>query len=102
MERAAFRASKHDARSELGISLEETYGWTFHWIDSKTGDLLITYSAHNKEVRGVLFHPDGKEVYSSGSDNKVQRWTISEAKRTAEVGFGATPLGAEARLRARF
>lgn len=56
--------------------------------DAKTGDLLITYSAHNKEVRGVMFHPDGAEVYSSGSDNKVQRWKIADAARTAEVGFG--------------
>jgi hypothetical protein len=56
--------------------------------DAKTGDLLVTYSGHNKEVRGVLFHPDGKEVYSSGSDNKVHRWTVSEAKKSAEVGFG--------------
>ena len=56
--------------------------------DAKTGDLLITYSGHNKEVRGVLFHPEGKEVYSSGSDNKVHRWTVSEAKKSSEVGFG--------------
>lgn len=56
--------------------------------DAKTGDLLVTYSAHNKEVRGVMFHPDGAEVYSSGSDNKVQRWKIADAVRTAEVGFG--------------
>lgn len=56
--------------------------------DAKTGDLLITYSGHNKEVRGVLFQPEGKEVYSSGSDNKVHRWTVSEAKKSAEVGFG--------------
>ncbi|WP_425619258.1 c-type cytochrome domain-containing protein [Anatilimnocola sp. NA78] len=56
--------------------------------DAKTGDLLITYSAHNKEVRGVMFHPDGAEVYSSGSDNKIQRWKVADAARTAEVGFG--------------
>jgi WD40 repeat protein len=56
--------------------------------DAKTGDLQVTYSAHNKEVRGVMFHPDGAEVYSSGSDNKVQRWKIADAARTAEVGFG--------------
>jgi mono/diheme cytochrome c family protein len=57
-------------------------------FDAKTGDLQITYSAHNKEVRGVMFHPEGKEVYSSGSDNKIHRWTVSEAKKSAEVGFG--------------
>jgi mono/diheme cytochrome c family protein len=57
-------------------------------FDAKTGDLLITYSGHNKEVRGVLFHPEGKEVYSSGSDNKVHRWAISDAKKSAEVAFG--------------
>ena len=50
-------------------------------FDAKTGELLITYNGHNQPVRGVLFHPDGKEVYSAGSDNKLHRWSIAEAAR---------------------
>ena len=67
-------------------------------FDAKTGDLLITYSGHNQPVRGVLFHPDGAEVYSSGSDNKVHRWKIADAAKTSEIAFGGevyklTPAG---------
>jgi len=57
-------------------------------FDAKTGELLITFNGHNQPVRGVLFHPDGKEVYSTGSDNKLQRWSIAEGKKAAEAGFG--------------
>ena len=57
-------------------------------FDAKTGDLLITYSGHNQPVRGVLFHPDGTEVFSSGSDNKLHRWKIADAAKTAEAGLG--------------
>ncbi len=67
-------------------------------FDAKTGELLITFNGHNQPVRGVLFHPDGKEVYSTGSDNKLQRWSIAEGKKAAEAGFGGevyklTPAG---------
>jgi WD40 repeat protein len=46
----------------------------------------------------VLFHPDGKEVYSSGSDNKLHRWSIAEGKKAAETGLAGeaykiTPMG---------
>ena len=57
-------------------------------FDSKTGELLVTYSGHGQPVKGVAFHPDGNEVFSSGGDNKLHRWQIAEAKKTAEVGFG--------------
>jgi len=60
-------------------------------FDSKTGELNITYAAHNAPVRGVLFHPDGAEVYSSGGNNKWERWTIAEGKKTKEAGTGAEP-----------
>ena len=57
-------------------------------FDTKTGELLVTYSGHGQPVKGVAFHPDGNEVFSSGGDNKLHRWQIAEAKKTAEVGFG--------------
>jgi dipeptidyl aminopeptidase/acylaminoacyl peptidase len=57
-------------------------------FDAKTGELLITYNNHNQPVRGVLFHPGGAEVYSSGSDNKLHRWSIAEAKKATETGLG--------------
>lgn len=57
-------------------------------FDAKTGELLVTYSGHGQAVKGVAFHPDGNEVFSGGADNKIHRWQISDAKKTAEVGFG--------------
>ncbi len=57
-------------------------------FDAKNGELLITYSAHAQPVKGVAFHPDGAEVYSAGSDNKIQRWKIADAAKTAEIAFG--------------
>jgi WD40 repeat protein len=57
-------------------------------FDAKSGELLVTYSGHGQPVRGVAFHPEGKEVYSSGGDNKIHRWQIAEGKKTAEVRFG--------------
>lgn len=57
-------------------------------FDTKTGELLVTYSGHGQTVKGVAFHPDGKEVFSSGGDNKIHRWKIADAKKTAEVAFG--------------
>jgi WD40 repeat protein len=60
-------------------------------FDAKTGELLITYNGHNQPVRGVLFHPEEKEVYSAGSDNKLHRWALADGKKAAEA-----PLGGEA------
>jgi hypothetical protein len=57
-------------------------------FDAQTGDLLITYSQHNAAVRGVMFHPEGAEVYSTGSNNKWDRWKIADGARTKEVGLG--------------
>lgn len=67
-------------------------------FDAKTGELLVTFNGHSQTVRGVLFHPDGAEVYSTGSDNKLQRWNISEGKKVGDESFGGeayklTPAG---------
>ena len=57
-------------------------------FDAKTGELLVTYSGHGQPVKGIAFHPENKDVFSSGADNKIHRWQIADAKKTAEVGFG--------------
>jgi WD40 repeat protein len=57
-------------------------------FNAENGELVITYAGHSKPVRGVMFHPDDKQVFSSGADNKIHRWNVSDAKKTAEVGFG--------------
>jgi dipeptidyl aminopeptidase/acylaminoacyl peptidase len=57
-------------------------------FDAKTGELLVTYSGHGQPVKGIAFHPENKDVFSGGADNKIHRWQIADAKKTAEVGFG--------------
>jgi WD40 repeat protein len=57
-------------------------------FDAKTAELLVTYSGHGQPVKGVAFHPDGNDIFSSGGDNKIHRWQISDAKKTAEIAFG--------------
>lgn len=57
-------------------------------FDAKSGELLITYSGHAQPVKGVAFHPEGAEIYSSGGDNKIHRWKLADAAKTAEVAFG--------------
>ncbi|MFO0906547.1 MAG: c-type cytochrome domain-containing protein [Pirellulales bacterium] len=57
-------------------------------FDAKTGELLVTFSGHGQPVKGVAFHPDGAEVFSAGGDNKIQRWKVADAGKTAEIGFG--------------
>jgi dipeptidyl aminopeptidase/acylaminoacyl peptidase len=57
-------------------------------FDAKTGELLITYNGHNQPVRGVLFAPEEKDVFSAGSDNKLHRWSIAEGKKAADVNLG--------------
>jgi len=57
-------------------------------FDANTGELLVTYSGHNQPVKGVAFHPDGNEVYSGGGDNKLHRWKVADAAKTADVAMG--------------
>jgi len=56
--------------------------------DSQSGDLLASYAGHAESVTGVTFHPNGKDVYSSGADNRIHRWQIADAMKTGERGFG--------------
>jgi len=57
-------------------------------FDAKTGELLVTYSGHGQPVKGVAFHVEGSDAFSAGADNKLHRWQIGDAKKTAEVAFG--------------
>jgi len=60
-------------------------------IDANSGELLASYSGHAAAVRGVLFLPDGKQLFSTGTDKKLHRWEVDGAKKVVEV-----PVGGEA------
>ena len=40
-----------------------------------------TFNGHEGEIKSIAFHPDGKEFFTSGSDGKVLKWTLSGDSR---------------------
>jgi len=57
--------------------------------DGATGELLSSYLGHGAAVRGVAILPGATQVVSSGADQKLHRWEIEGAKKTAETALGA-------------
>lgn len=53
----------------------------------ETGQMLVNYAGHASPVRGVAFTADGAHVLSVGDDKKLHRWTVTEAKKVAELGL---------------
>ena len=51
------------------------------------GKLLYSFSEHNSPVHGVAFDLDGKHVISSGENDRIYRWRISDGKREDEYGL---------------
>ena len=51
------------------------------------GAKVHEFSEAAREIWSVAFHPDGKEVFSSGADNKIHRWQIADAVKTGESSF---------------
>jgi WD40 repeat protein len=57
-------------------------------FDAHSGELLATYSRHDAQVRGVLFHPSGEKVYSSSVNQKLDLWKYAEAKHERDLNLG--------------
>jgi hypothetical protein len=57
-------------------------------FNADSGELLASYSRHDAPVRGVMFHPSGEEVYTSGANQRWDRWKIEEAKLVCDMGTG--------------
>jgi WD40 repeat protein len=49
------------------------------------GQLLTSAIAHDKKIHSVSFHPDGKQLATSGSDETVKIWKIVEKPITNPV-----------------
>ena len=56
-------------------------------FDAASGELLVSYPGHGAPVRGIAFLPEGKQLVSTGTDNKLHRWELEGAKKVAEVAF---------------
>lgn len=57
-------------------------------FDATSGELIVSYLGHAAAVRGVAFLPDGKQLFSTGTDQKMHRWEVDGAKKVAEIPFG--------------
>ncbi len=45
--------------------------------DADTGQLLRTFAGHSGEVTSVAFSPDGKQLFSGGSDGTRKLWDVA-------------------------
>lgn len=58
--------------------------------DPHTG-LVDTFTGHTSDVRGVVFSPDGRTIYSAGSDGAVIAWDATGARRLGRTFTFAAP-----------
>ena len=56
----------------------------------ETGELIKTFTGHEKHVYSVLFHPDGQHLLSGDLAGKVKQWEIATGNMVRE--FDATKL----------
>lgn len=61
-------------------------------FDMQSYELISNYQGHAAPVRSVLFSEDGKQVYSTGLDQKWHRWDIEGSKKVAEAAITGESL----------
>ena len=74
-----------DDGTKLGSASRDKSAKVFN---ETNGELVVSYPGHGAPVRGITFLPDGKQMASAGTDNKLHRWEIDGAKKVAEVALG--------------
>src|SRR5262245_53674717 len=55
--------------------------------------LSKTLAGHNAQVRGLLFAPDGKTLFSGALDGTIKRWDTARGKGTPLAGHRDEPRG---------
>jgi len=62
--------------------------------DAASGQEILTWKAHNDQVWGVAFSPDGKRLASSSGDRTVKVWDADNGKSICTLkGHGGTVWG---------
>lgn len=57
-------------------------------FDTQNGELVMTYVQHNASVRGIVFHPTGMDVFSTGDNRHWERWKIADGEKLSEFALG--------------
>ncbi len=62
-------------------------------LESKTGKTVCTLAGYKEIVRMTLLSPDGKTVFSSGSDGSVRIWDVASARQLHDLSGHQSPPG---------
>ena len=57
-------------------------------FDTQNGELVMTYVKNNASVRGVVFHPTGTDVFSTGDNRQWERWRVADGEKQSEFALG--------------
>jgi WD40 repeat protein len=55
-------------------------------VETATGKKVRELPGHKLGVQGVLFHPDGKRLFTCGRDSSVRSWQVSDGKLLGVLG----------------
>jgi mono/diheme cytochrome c family protein len=57
--------------------------------DTSRWELVASYLGHGAAVRDIVVAPGQQHALSVGADNKLHRWSLSDASKVSEVGLTA-------------
>jgi len=61
---------------------------------AREGKIIRRFAAHEKQVAGVVFSPDGKRLTTTSMDQQVRTWDVSKGGRLLDLAFPTTVFDA--------